>query len=119
MERLTKKCSTFLISVGEDTHVYHSVEEIPQPLREQLIETTQGMNSITILIADKGGREELLKAVRQSSLERHARMVGSLLKGPASLPRQLSRWETVLPVAGRVLLVGCFAYVLWILAGLR
>src|SRR5581483_8571649 len=52
------------IATGDQTRVYHSVEEIPPSLRRKLHETTCGINSATILIADKRGREELVRALQ-------------------------------------------------------
>jgi hypothetical protein len=63
MTSLTAKCSTIFVATRERTAIYHSVEEIPLPLREQLEESTSGRNSGTILIADKNGREELDRAL--------------------------------------------------------
>lgn len=62
MEHLTVKSSTIFISVGGKTRVYRSVDEVPSNLRKQLVETTTGLNSATILIADRRGREELVRA---------------------------------------------------------
>jgi hypothetical protein len=64
MERVTVKSSTIFISVGDKTRVYRSVEDVPADLRQKLIESTNGMNSATVLIADRGGREEIVRALR-------------------------------------------------------
>ncbi len=58
------KRSMVLISRGEIRSVYGSVEEVPEPLRQQLIESTKGLNSATVLIADRRGREEITRAIR-------------------------------------------------------
>jgi hypothetical protein len=58
------KTSTILISSGEMRNVYRSVEEIPDPLKRQLIRSTNGLNSATIVIADRQGRKEIAKAIR-------------------------------------------------------
>lgn len=63
MSRLTVKSSTILISMGEKTQIYHSLEEVPARLRKKLVDTTSGANSATILIADRAGRDELVKAL--------------------------------------------------------
>jgi hypothetical protein len=44
--------------------VFHSVGEVPAPLRRKLQETTRSTNSATILIADRQGREELVRALQ-------------------------------------------------------
>ena len=64
MTRLTAKSSTIFITHGEKTNVYRSLAEVPPPLRRKLQQSTQGMNSATILIADKRGREELVRALQ-------------------------------------------------------
>src|SRR5579872_2356819 len=64
MPRVTVKTSTIFISVGEKTKVYRSVNDVPPPLRRKLEQSTNGINSATILIADRRGREEIVKAIR-------------------------------------------------------
>jgi hypothetical protein len=64
MQRVTVKTSTIFIAKGGRTRVYRSVQEVPQRLRRQLEDSTNGFNSATILIADRRGREELLRALK-------------------------------------------------------
>ncbi|MGH9661018.1 MAG: hypothetical protein ACRD96_20895 [Bryobacteraceae bacterium] len=59
------RTSTILISKGATEAVYRSVDEVPDPLRTELLETTSGDNSALILIADQRGREELARVLRQ------------------------------------------------------
>jgi hypothetical protein len=59
------KTSTIRISAGRTDAVYRSVNEVPGPLRKRLLKSTSGMNSATILIADRRGKEELAKAIRR------------------------------------------------------
>ncbi len=59
------KSSTILISEGRTDAVYRSVGEVPHRLRKRLLKYTSGMNSATILIADRRGKEELAKAIRR------------------------------------------------------
>ena len=72
---MTLKTSTIFISVGEKTRVYRSVDDVPPKLRRKLSESTNGLNSATILIADRNGREELMKAIqgRPSQLQGRTR----------------------------------------------
>ena len=58
------KTSTILISAGEMQSVYRSVEEVPDSLKRQLLSSTNGLNSATIVIADREGRKEIAKAIR-------------------------------------------------------
>jgi len=56
--------STVLISSGGSDLVYRSVDEVPARLRTKLQKFTNGRNSATILIADRRGRREIAKAMR-------------------------------------------------------
>ncbi len=65
MAVMTGRSSTIFIAAGgEETRVYRSVEDIPVGLRRKLQDSTRGTNSATILIADKRGREELVRALQ-------------------------------------------------------
>lgn len=64
MTRGTVKCSSILIAAGETVQVFRSLEEVPPPLRARLLESTQGCDSATLVIADRGGREQLARAMK-------------------------------------------------------
>ena len=64
METVTLKSSTIFISVGKRTKVYRSFTEVPPVLRKRLEQSTSGINSATILIADRNGREELVRSIQ-------------------------------------------------------
>ena len=83
------KSSTILVSVGEKDAVYRSVKEMPAPLRRQLLKSTNGLNSATILIADRRGREEIARAIQNlpSSLQRR------FLKPFREEPEGLRGWQ--------------------------
>jgi hypothetical protein len=57
--------STVVIAAGGKQRVYRSVEEVPAALRTQLLKSTNGANSATILIADRKGRREIARAMRR------------------------------------------------------
>ena len=57
---IVMKTSAVMISAGGRDDFYGSVSEVPAPLRLQLEEATNGRNSGTILIADKGARDRIL-----------------------------------------------------------
>ncbi|MBV8812106.1 MAG: hypothetical protein JO033_25850 [Acidobacteriaceae bacterium] len=78
MPRLTAKSSTIFIATGEETRVYRSVEDVPPPLRRKLVESTRGLNSATILIADKRGREELVRALQGRASEVQSRLADTI-----------------------------------------
>jgi hypothetical protein len=58
------KTSTILISTGETRRVYRSVDEVPDPLKRQLLRSTNGPSSATIVIADRKGRKQMARAIR-------------------------------------------------------
>jgi hypothetical protein len=64
MDTLTVKSSTIFISIGKRTKVYRSFDDVPPTLRKRLEQSTSGMNSATILIADRNGREELVRSIQ-------------------------------------------------------
>jgi hypothetical protein len=56
--------SAVLIATQGAEMVYRSMEEVPHPLRSKLLKSTNGANSATILIADRRGREEIARVMR-------------------------------------------------------
>ena len=78
MQRLTVKTSTIFIAKGGKTQVFHSVNDVPPRLRKQLEDSTNGFNSATILIADRKGREEILRALNGLPSGLRSRLASSL-----------------------------------------
>jgi hypothetical protein len=70
------KTSTILISAGEIESMYRSVEDVPDPLKSQLLRSTNGLNSATIVIADRQGRKEIAKAIRNLPAPGQSRPAG-------------------------------------------
>jgi hypothetical protein len=111
MPQLTAKSSTIFISTGADTKVYRSVEDVPPELRRRLAASTRGMNSATILIADKRGRAELVRALQGRPSDVQCRLVEAIrsrrIDEAAKPPKKqrlgfgsLRRWlEFLLPAA--------------------
>ena len=111
MKPKTVRTSTILISVGERTEVYRSLDQVPKSLRRRIEETTAGQNSGTILIADRRGRQEILEALNRR---------GNVATGRApAKPRPLDPAVAFLRRWGLVLLpcaAGCLA---WLAAAAR
>ena len=117
MRRVTVKTSTIFIAKGKGTRVYHSVQEVPQALRKELEESTNGFNSATILIADRRGRQELLRALQGLPSGLRTRLASSM-EPQAPEPPHLSRARAALEFARRnwieILLPGVVGAVIWI-----
>jgi hypothetical protein len=77
--------STVLISSGGADLVYGSVDEVPVPLRNKLLKSTNGQNSATILIADRRGRQEVAKAVHALPGSAQKRLKRSWLGTPPAI----------------------------------
>ncbi len=74
MERGTLRTRIIFIATRGKTACYRTVEEVPAGLRKKLARTTKGANSGTLLIADRRGLQELIRAgIRQRSESRNCR----------------------------------------------
>lgn len=89
--------SAVMISRGGEDMVYRSVDEVPPPLRSQLLKSTNGANSATILIADRRGRKEVSKAVRSLPGPAQKRLLNSLMGTRTTKPRAWALVRRALP----------------------
>jgi predicted amidophosphoribosyltransferase len=103
--------STVLISSGGNHLVYGSVEEVPVRLRTKLLKFTNGRNSATILIADRRGRREIAKAMRNLPGPAHRRRPAGA--APAT-PAWLTPGRKKLILATLVLLIAAFLSALFL-----
>ncbi len=105
------KTSTIRISAGRTEAVYRSVNEVPNLLRKRLLKSTSGINSATILIADRRGKEELAKAIRRLPGNAQKKLFDTLF-GPAeaAIHRVLKPyWRTALAAA----LLALTSFTIW------
>jgi hypothetical protein len=78
------KTSAVMIAAGGEQGFYHSVQDVPEPLRTQLIETTGSSNAGTIVIADRAGKEQITQVMAR----REARANASSAAAASSLAMQ-------------------------------
>jgi len=107
----TLKTSTIFISADNVRGVYHSVQEVPEILRKKLLRSTNSMNSRTILIADRRGRQEIERALRKLNGASKRRLSGSLLSGRVLVPAL----KLTVPQALGILLAGATGLVAWMI----
>jgi hypothetical protein len=119
MHRMTVKTSTIFIAKGGRTRVYRSVSEIPQRLRKELEQSTNGFNSATILIADRRGRQEILRALQGMPSGLRTRLSESL--SPSQTKTPPTPRKAVRPLARflrhnwpEILLPGAVGLLLWV-----
>lgn len=67
METSTFKTSTILVSTGRRTRVFRSMQEVPVRLRDKLHANISGPNARTLIVADRRGREYLIRSLRRST----------------------------------------------------
>jgi hypothetical protein len=67
MDTSTYKTSTILVSTGRRTRVFKSMEDMPARLRKRVSENMAGPNSRTLVVADRRGREYLLKTLNRAT----------------------------------------------------
>src|SRR3954453_167476 len=64
------KTSAVMITAGNQPEFFSSVQDVPEPLRTQLMEITNGSNSGTIVIADQAGKEQITQLMARRELSR-------------------------------------------------
>ena len=64
MSRYTLKSSTVFVSIGEETKVFKSVDDVPSEWIRYFERSKGRLRPQTILIADPKGREEILRGLQ-------------------------------------------------------
>ena len=116
MPRVTLKSSTIFISVGNKTEVVRSVNDVPAPLRKKLEQSTNSINSATILIADRKGKEEIVRAIRGLPSSLRSRLTASLRSENRKESSKLSsRWAALWQDWAEILLPAVIGLAVWLL----
>jgi hypothetical protein len=117
MQKLTTKSSTVFIATGESTRVYRSVRDVPPSLRRRLEESTGGANSATILIADKRGKEELVRALRGLPSDVQSRLASTIQAHRRAQPAVAPEPESRIPwkLVAEILIPAGLGITIWLL----
>jgi hypothetical protein len=118
MSRVTLKSSTIFISVGNKTEVFRSVDDVPPPLRKKLEQSTNSINSATILIADRKGKEEIVRAIRGLPSSLRSRLSTSLrqeAKRESASAKVPNRWLALWQDWAEILLPAVIGLAVWLL----
>ena len=107
------KTSTILISADDAEGVFRSVEELPEPLRKKLLRSTNSVNSRTILIADRRGRQEIARALRKLPGAAQQRLKNSLSTGGLGGAGRLPKLS--MPQVVGMLLAGASSVLVWLI----
>ena len=119
MSRVTLKSSTIFISVGNKTEVYRSVADVPAPLRKKLEQSTNGINSATILIADRKGKEEIVRSIRGLPSNLRSKLSNSLEEeAPRPAPVPVA-WLRIVQDWAEFLLPAAIGAAVWLLFSLK
>jgi hypothetical protein len=74
------KTSTVMIAAGDESNFYRSMQDVPESMRQMLIDTTNSENSGMIVIADRAGKEQWTEVVAH----REAQQAKAALQEPAA-----------------------------------
>jgi hypothetical protein len=119
MPRVTLKSSTIFISVGNKTEVFRSVDDVPPPLRKKLEQSTNSINSATILIADRKGKEEIVRAIRGLPSNLRSKLSTSLREETPRVERKPIAWASVCQDWAEFLLPAAIGMAVWLLFSAR
>ena len=75
-----------MIAAGEQRGVFRSVDEVPEPLRAQLVQSTAGAKSRTIIIADRRMRPRFAKQQKQEEAPVAGAEVAPVAESPKRVP---------------------------------
>ena len=96
--------------------MYYSVHDVPTRLRKELEDSTNGFNSATILIADRRGRQEILRALNGLPSGLRSRLASTLASNEdaASAEPRRKTLEFLRKNWAELLLPGAVGLVVWL-----
>lgn len=111
MQPSSFKTSTIFVATAKRTRVYQSIDEVPSPLRKLMTDNLAGPNTRTLIIADRRGREYLLKALqRATNSSNFLRPRGRIGSPPQEL---MQAWLTAKRYWLEIALIGLLGVASW------
>jgi hypothetical protein len=111
------KVSTIVIDDNGSTHVFKSLDEVPEHLREKLNQSVSDGRAATLLIADEGGRREILRKLEGEDSSIESAVLSALAEQRKKWrPDSTSShsWQTARTLF-EVALIGCLGLAIWML----
>jgi hypothetical protein len=91
MQTSTFKTSTIFVATGKRTRVFQSMDDIPTGVRKRLSEQLSGPNTRTLIVADRRGREYLLRVLQRATSSASLKS-RELISKPAATPPFSDLW---------------------------
>ena len=113
METSTYKTSMIFVSTGRRTRVFHSMDDVPAPLREKLHANISGPNSRTLIVADRRGREYLVRALKHAT--RRAAVARRAARPAVHAKSFKGRWVEAKRYWLEIVLIGLLGVASWTL----
>ena len=96
------------------TRVFRSMEDIPANLRDKLHANISGPNSRTLIVADRRGREYLIRTLKRATRRASAERTSVPHVRPGALPFE-DRWEEAKRYWLEIGLIGLLGVASWTL----
>jgi hypothetical protein len=115
MTRLTGRSSVIFVGTKDGVKSYKSYGQMPPALQENLASSFGKENTVTILIADRAGREELRRAIQSRSVAADRAPANGSTRALRQASAAATAWSGRTWLA--LLLPAAMAAVLWFLIG--
>jgi hypothetical protein len=111
----TVRTSTVFVGVGKETRVFQSLDEVPEEIRRKFENTTGRGNSMSILIADQRGREELARSIQGLPSPVRSRLAELLRAGqPSARALAVRRMWTSWRLWADLAVIGAAGLAVWL-----
>jgi hemin uptake protein HemP len=114
MQTSTFKTSTIFVATGKRTRVFQSMDDVPTGVRKRMSEHLSGPNTRTLIVADRRGREYLLRVLQRATSSTTLKSCEPISK-PSAARRFTDLWFTAKRYWLEVALIGLLGAAGWAL----